>query len=97
MKKTVAIAMGGYTSECDVSLQSGKNVYDQLKDVYEVYQAHILKEDWYVWFDDQKYPIDKSDFSALIKGKKVGKKSRLILCLIPYMDHLVKTVSFKAI
>ncbi|MBS3738734.1 D-alanine--D-alanine ligase [Mesohalobacter halotolerans] len=71
MKKTVAIAMGGYTSECDVSLQSGKNVYDQLKDVYEVYQAHILKEDWYVWFDDQKYPINKSDFSVLIKGKKV--------------------------
>jgi len=71
MKKTIAIAMGGYTSECDVSIQSGENVYEQLKNDYKVYQARILKNDWYVWHDDKKYPIDKSDFSVVIGGKKI--------------------------
>jgi D-alanine-D-alanine ligase len=72
MKKIVAIAMGGYTSECDVSLRSGENVYEHLKNEYEVYQARILKNDWHVWYDDQKFPIDKSDFSVVIHGKKIN-------------------------
>ncbi|MGX1023192.1 D-alanine--D-alanine ligase [Psychroflexus sp. MBR-150] len=71
MKKTIAIAMGGYTSECDVSIQSGENVYEHLKNDYNVYQAHILKDNWYVWHDAQKYPIDKSDFSVVIDGQKI--------------------------
>ncbi len=71
MKKTIAIAMGGYTSEKDVSIQSGENVYEQLKEDYEVYQARILKNDWHVWHEGQKFPIDKSDFSAVIQGKKI--------------------------
>ncbi len=71
MKKTIAIAMGGYTSECDVSIQSGENVYNYLKDDYEVYQARILKDDWHVWHENQKYPIDKADFSVEIDGKKI--------------------------
>lgn len=72
MKKTVAIVMGGYTSECDVSIQSGVNVYEQLKEDYEVYQAHILKEDWFVWYNDKKYLIDKADFSVIIDAKKIN-------------------------
>lgn len=71
MKKTIAIAMGGYTSECDVSIQSGENVYEHLKETYEVYRAHILKDNWYVWHDARKFPIDKSDFSVRIDGKKI--------------------------
>ncbi|RRO17400.1 D-alanine--D-alanine ligase [Flavobacteriaceae bacterium 14752] len=71
MKKTIAIAMGGYTSECDVSIQSGEHVYEHLKNDYKVYQARILKDDWYVWHDAQKYPIDKSDFSVVIDGQKI--------------------------
>ncbi len=71
MKKTIAIAMGGYTSECDVSIQSGENVYEHLKNDYNVYQVRILKDDWYIWHDAQKYPIDKSDFSAIIDGQKI--------------------------
>jgi len=71
MKKTIAIAMGGYTSECDVSIQSGKNVYAHLKNDYDVYEARILKDDWHVWHDDQKFPINKSDFSVVIDGKKI--------------------------
>lgn len=72
MKKIIAIAMGGYTSERDVSIQSGENVYEHLKDDYEVYKAHIFKDDWHIWHDAQKYPIDKSDFSVVIDAKKIN-------------------------
>lgn len=71
MKKTIAIAMGGYTSEREVSIQSGENVYEYLKNDYEVYQAKIFKDDWHVWHDAKKYPIDKSDFSVVIGGEKI--------------------------
>ena len=71
MKKTIAIAMGGYTSEREVSLQSGENVYEHLKNDYKVYRAHIFKDDWHVWHDNQKYPVDKSDFSVVIHGEKI--------------------------
>jgi D-alanine-D-alanine ligase len=70
-KKVVAIAMGGYTSESDVSIQSGEHVYEHLAQDYEVYQARILKNDWHVWYDARKFPIDKSDFSVVIHGKNI--------------------------
>lgn len=72
MKKIIAIAMGGYTSERDISLQSGENVYTHLKNDYEVYQARIFKEDWHVWHNAKKYPINKSDFSVVIDGQKIN-------------------------
>jgi len=71
MKKTIAIAMGGYTSERNVSIQSGENVYEHLKNNYDVYQARILKNDWHIWHNAKKYPIDKADFSVEIDGKKI--------------------------
>jgi D-alanine-D-alanine ligase len=55
-----------------VSIQSGENVYEHLKESYKVYQARILKDDWHVWYDSKKYPIDKADFSVIINGKKIN-------------------------
>jgi D-alanine-D-alanine ligase len=71
MKKTLAIAMGGYTSEWEVSIKSGNFVYDTLKDIYNTYRAYILKDDWYIWHDDKKYEIDKGDFSFRLNGQKI--------------------------
>lgn len=72
MRKTIAIAMGGYTSERDVSIQSGENVYEHLKNDYDVYQARIFKDNWHVWHEGKKYPIDKSDFSVVIGAEKIN-------------------------
>jgi len=46
MIKTIAVAMGGYSSEADISLQSGEVVYKHLSTnpKYRVYKAHILKK-----------------------------------------------------
>ena len=66
--KTIAVIMGGYSSEFEISLKSGQVVYEQLdKGLYQVFRVHILKNKWVV-LDDAgiEYPIDKSDFSASI-------------------------------
>lgn len=73
MKKKIAVAMGGYSSEYKISLQSGEFAYEQLdKSKYDVYKAHILEEAWYILEGDQKHPIDKEDFSVKIQGEKIN-------------------------
>jgi len=65
--------MGGYSSEVDISLNSGSVVYQNLsKEKYNPYKIHILKNKW-VLVDDfnKEYPINKHDFSAEIDGKKI--------------------------
>lgn len=71
MKKNLAIAMGGYTSEWEVSIKSGNFVYDTLKEVYNTYRAYILKNEWFIWHNDEKYEIDKGDFSFMLNGQKI--------------------------
>jgi len=72
MIKTIAVAMGGYSSEADISLQSGEVVYKHLSTnpKYRVYKAHILKKSWFVKLDSgEEFPIDKSNFSVTINAK----------------------------
>ncbi len=73
MKKNIAIIMGGYSSEVEISLKSGAIVYKNIsKELYNSYQIHILKNKW-VLVDDAKkeHPINKHDFSAEINGEKI--------------------------
>lgn len=64
-KKHIAVAMGGYSSEYEISLLSGAVVCESLDtSKYNVYAIHILRDGWnYVADDGQKYPIDRSNFS----------------------------------
>lgn len=73
MKKNIAIIMGGYSSEVEISLKSGAVVYQHLsKEKYNTYKVHILKNKWVLVDDNnQEYPINKHDFSAEIKDKKI--------------------------
>ncbi len=64
--------MGGYSSEHDISLQSGQTVIDHLpRDKYNVYAVHIRKDAWVLIQNDQEYPINKNDFSVRINGQKI--------------------------
>ncbi len=67
-KKHIAVAMGGYSSEFEISIGSGTVVCNALdKNKYNVYPIHILKDGWYfVAENGSKYPIDKADFSFTI-------------------------------
>ena len=72
--KKVAIIMGGYSSEYQISLKSGTVVYQFLdKSKYTGYRIHIFKEKWvYVDDNDTEFPINKNDFSVEVAGTKIN-------------------------
>lgn len=71
-KKNIAIVMGGYSSEAEISVKSGMVVYKHLDaSKYNAYQVYILKDSWEVVVADEKFPVDKNDFSTVIQGKKI--------------------------
>ena len=71
--KKVAIIMGGYSSEYQISLKSGNVVYQFLdQNLYKGYRIHILKDKWvYVDEQDNEFPIDRNDFSVTVNGEKI--------------------------
>lgn len=73
MKKNIAIIMGGYSNEYEISLKSGNVVYDTLnKEKYDVYRIHIFKDKWtHVADNDEEFEINKHDFSVVIDNSKV--------------------------
>lgn len=73
MKKNIAIIMGGYSSEFEISLKSGTVVYENVsKEVYNTYKVHILKRKWVVVDDNNiEFSINKHDFSVDINGDKI--------------------------
>ena len=73
MKKNIAIIMGGYSSEVDISLKSGNVVYQNLnKEKYNAYRLHILKDKWvYVDENNTEHPVNVEDFTATVNGYKV--------------------------
>ncbi|NRA91268.1 MAG: D-alanine--D-alanine ligase [Psychroserpens sp.] len=73
MKKNIAIIMGGYSSEYEISLQSGQVVFETLdRDKYNPFRIHIFKDKWvYVDDNDQEFPVDKNDFSVTKGDQKI--------------------------
>ncbi|WP_159950685.1 D-alanine--D-alanine ligase [Polaribacter septentrionalilitoris] len=73
MKKNIAIVMGGYSSEVNISLKSGNVVYNHLdKEKYNPYRVHILEEKWVALdADDNEFFINKHDFSFTKNNKTI--------------------------
>lgn len=60
----IGVVMGGYSGESVISLRSGQLILNNLdKNKYNIFEVHILPDDWYCLIDDVKYSINKSDFS----------------------------------
>ena len=74
MKKNIAIIMGGYSSEYQISLKSGNVVYNTLDKVkYNAYRIHIFKHKWvYVDANDKEHPIDKNNFSVVLNDGTIA-------------------------
>ena len=65
MKPRVAVIMGGYTSEHDISLKSGAVVMTHIdKEIYDPYPVRINKDAWFVEINGSWEPIDIADFSS---------------------------------
>lgn len=73
MKKNVAIAMGGFSSEYRISINSGNVVYKNLdRSKYNPYRVHILQKEWFVIGEnDEPYPINRSNFTVTIDGQLI--------------------------
>lgn len=71
--KNVAIIMGGYSSEYQISLTSGGVVYQYLdKTKYNLFKIHIFHDKWvYVNESNEEFPIDKNDFSVVTNDNKI--------------------------
>ncbi len=74
MKKNIAIIMGGFSSEFEISLTSGQVVYETLDPAkFNAFRVHIFKDKWvFVDANDDEHPIDRNDFSFTIAGKKTN-------------------------
>jgi len=64
-KKIIAVIMGGYSNEFEISIQSGEVVYTSLsKEVYQVYRIHILKDKWvHKLNSNEEFEVNRADFS----------------------------------
>lgn len=69
--KKVAVIMGGYSSEYQISLTSGNVVYQNIdKEKHEVYKIHILKDKWVLVDENQEeFEVNRSDFSVQYNQK----------------------------
>ena len=73
MKQNIAIVMGGYSSEHDISVKSGHVVKKHLdSSKFNTFLIHITKNGWdYIDPMGDRFPVDTSDFSLTLEGKKI--------------------------
>ena len=72
MKKNIAIVMGGYSNEVEISLNSGNVVASNLDATkYTVFPVHILPNKWVAIIENTEFKINKNDFSITINDKKI--------------------------
>ncbi|MEZ0007918.1 D-alanine-D-alanine ligase [Flavobacterium sp. 28YEA47A] len=67
----IAVVMGGYSDESVISLRSGQLILNNLdKNKYKTFEVHVLLDGWNVIVGEEKFPIDKSDFTFTQNGTK---------------------------
>ncbi len=70
MKKNVAVVMGGYSLEYNISLNSGAYVMRTINDkLYNIFKIIISKEKWvYVDGDNNEHILNKDNFTVNVDG-----------------------------
>jgi D-alanine-D-alanine ligase len=67
----IAVVMGGYSDESVISIRSGQLILNNLdQSKYTSFEVHILPDGWNVLIKDEKFAIDKADFSFTKEGQK---------------------------
>lgn len=70
-KLSIAVIMGGYSSEREISLQSGKQVLQHLdKKKYDVYGMDITVDKWRCWQGEEEYSVDRKTFEISKGGER---------------------------
>ena len=73
MKKNIAVVLGGYSAEYEVSIGSGEFVFNHLNhEAYNAVKVLIRRDKWVAMeADNKEYPIDKNDFSFTGSNGKI--------------------------
>ncbi|HIN39468.1 MAG TPA: D-alanine--D-alanine ligase [Flavobacteriales bacterium] len=73
MKRNIAIVCGGNSSEYEISVRSGKTVYDNLDTFkYNGFFIEIKGGNWVLkWTNNDEISINKNDFSCEIDGARI--------------------------
>ena len=72
MKTVVGVFVGGYSSEWEISIQSGDTVLDHLdKNEFDCYKVIIQREGWQVEENGHSYSLDRSDLTFEKDGQKI--------------------------
>ncbi|MBO4613706.1 MAG: D-alanine--D-alanine ligase [Bacteroidales bacterium] len=67
--KNIAVLAGGYTSERQISLNSGNQIYLNLdRKLYNPYLIDVRKEGFFCMLGGKEYKVDINSFSADIEG-----------------------------
>ena len=61
--KNIGIIMGGYSKEYDISIKSGKVVYETLKDTFNCFRIYIRENEWILKEDNNSYSINIENFT----------------------------------
>jgi D-alanine-D-alanine ligase len=70
--KNIALLAGGFTGEYEVSINSAKNIAENLNvEKYKVHTILISREKWYCQSEGGPVSIDKNDFSLTLNGEKI--------------------------
>ena len=74
MKKNVAVLMGGYSSEHEISVLSGNTVFSNIDcNLYNPYKVIIDSESWnLIDSKNKKFPIQKDTFNVAVDGKEIN-------------------------
>ena len=79
MKKNIAIIVGGDSGEYEVSIKSGKQLFDQIdQSKYNPILIHLKGIDWKATIDGKEIQVDKNDFTVNVNGNKTRFDCALI-------------------
>ena len=68
--KNIAVLAGGYTSERQISLNSGSQILENIdKNLYSAYLVDVRKEGFFCLVNGKEYNVDLNNFSTNIEGK----------------------------
>ena len=68
--KNIAVLAGGYTSERQISLNSGSQILENIdRNLYNAYLVDVRKDGFFCIFNGKEYSVDLNKFAAEIEGK----------------------------
>lgn len=72
-RKNIAVLVGGFSHEAEISFKSGETVMKNLdRSKYEPVKINITEKDWKAEWNGKTYPVDKNDFSFISDNGKIS-------------------------